>query len=109
LEKWPFFDTIQKGGSMEKEKQSGPQTGEDLAPVQEPPLPSEAHPPEEPILLNKLFPDAKHDLDSLFPDTQMKHLLRELYRTRQKNQRFLKRLNLSKIDDEGNNFDPDSR
>jgi hypothetical protein len=94
---------------VEKEKQTGTPTGEELDPAQEPPLPSEALPPEEPILLNKLFPDAKHDLDSLFPDTQMKHLLRELYRTRQRNQRFLKRLNLSKIHDEANDLDSDSK
>jgi hypothetical protein len=94
---------------VEKEKQPGIQTEEGLTPAQEPPLPSEALPPEEPILLNKLFPNAKHDLDSLFPDTRIKHLLRDLYRTRQRNQRFLKRLNLPKIHDEANDLDSDSQ
>ena len=67
-------------------------------------------PQQEPIVLSKLFPDAKHDLDTLFPDTQMKELLKEIHRTRQGNQRFLKRLNLSKIesdeDDSGNEERP---
>jgi hypothetical protein len=48
-------------------------------------------------MLGKLFPEAKHDLDTLFPDQQMKKLLKDIHRTRQSNQRFLKRLNLSKI------------
>jgi hypothetical protein len=39
-------------------------------------------------------------LDNLFPDPQMKELLKEIQRTRQGNQRFLKRLNLSKIEAE---------
>ncbi len=69
-----------------------------------------AIPQQEPIVLSKLFPDAKHDLDTLFPDTQMKELLKEIHRTRQGNQRFLKRLNLSKIeseeDDSGNEERP---
>jgi flagellar motor switch protein FliG len=65
---------------------------------QEPPPPAEAAvPQQEPIVLSKLFPDAKQDLDSLFPDPQMKEFLKEVHKTRQGNQRFLKRLNLSKI------------
>ena len=74
------------------------------------PLPQAAVPQQEPIVLSKLFPDAKQDLDTLFPDTQMKELLKEIHRTRQGNQRFLKRLNLSKIeseeDDSGNEERP---
>jgi hypothetical protein len=73
-------------------------------------LPQAAIPQQEPIVLSKLFPDAKQDLDTLFPDTQMKELLKEIHRTRQGNQRFLKRLNLSKIeseeDDSGNEERP---
>ena len=68
----------------------------------------QAPPPEQPIVLSKLFPDAKHDLDNLFPDPQMKELLKEVHRTRQGNQRFLKRLNLSKIQNEGDDLDTDS-
>ena len=69
------------------------------APEASPP-PQAAIPQQEPIVLSKLFPDAKHDLDTLFPDAQMKELLKEVQRTRQGNQRFLKRLNLSKIESE---------
>jgi hypothetical protein len=65
---------------------------------QETPPPAEgAVPQQEPIVLSKLFPDAKQDLDTLFPDPQMKELLKEVHRTRQGNQRFLKRLNLSNL------------
>jgi len=65
---------------------------------QEPPPPAEAAvPQQEPIVLSKLFPDTQQDLDSLFPDPQMKELLKEVHRTRQGNQRFLKRLNLSNL------------
>jgi len=82
--------------------------GENAVPAQESTLPSEQAPlPEQPILLSKLFPDAKHDLDNLFPDPQMKQLLKEVHRTRQGNRRFLKRLNLSKVQDEGDDVDPD--
>jgi hypothetical protein len=38
----------------------------------------------------------------------MKELLKEVHRTRQGNQRFLKRLNLSKIQNEGDDLDTDS-
>lgn len=57
-------------------------------------------PPQEPIVRSKLFPDAKQDLDNLFPDPQIKELWKEIQRTRQGNQRFLKRLNLSQIENE---------
>jgi len=54
-------------------------------------------PPEEPIILKKLYPNAKQDLDTLFPEPQMKKLLKDLASTRQKNDRFLKRVNLGEI------------
>ena len=57
-------------------------------------------PPEEPIILSRLYPETQKDLDTLFPDPQMKQLLKEVHRTQQSNQRFLKRLNLSKIQTE---------
>ena len=77
------------------------QNAETLPQAPEASLPPQAViPQQEPIVLSKLFPDAKHDLDTLFPDTQMKELLKEIHRTRQGNQRFLKRLNLSKIESE---------
>ena len=55
---------------------------------------------EEPIVLRELFPDAQRDLDALFPDPSMKKLLKELVENRKKNERFLKRLGLSKMDSE---------
>ncbi len=65
------------------------------------PLPAEAAVPhQEPIVLSKLFPEAKNDLDALFPDPQMKELLKEVHKNRQGNQRFIKRLNLSKIEED---------
>ncbi len=90
---------------MEKEIQSPAQ--EPVQNVEAPPQESNplspaetTAPQQEPIVLSRLFPDAKQDLDSLFPDPQMKELLKEIHRTRQGNQRFLKRLNLSKIETE---------
>jgi len=81
--------------------QSPAQNAETLPQAPEASVPPQAAiPQQEPIVLSKLFPDAKHDLDTLFPDTQMKELLKEIHRTRQGNQRFLKRLNLSKIESE---------
>ena len=59
-----------------------------------------AAPQQEPIVLSKLFPDTKNDLDALFPDPQMKELLKEVHKNRQGNQRFIKRLNLSKIEED---------
>ncbi len=57
-------------------------------------------PPEEPIILKKLFPRAKQDLDALFPEPGMKKLLKDLVRTRERNARFLKRVNLGEIEKE---------
>jgi hypothetical protein len=54
-------------------------------------------PAEEPILLKKLFPEAEKDLDALFPEQEMKKLLQDLVRTRQKNDRFLKRIDLDEL------------
>jgi len=59
--------------------------------------PEQALPSEEPILLKKLFPNANQDLDALFPEPSMRKLLKDLVRTRQKNERFLKGINLEKI------------
>ena len=58
------------------------------------PTTEQSLPPEEPIILKKLFPHAKQDLDILFPEPGMKKLLKDLVRTRQKNARFLKRVDL---------------
>jgi hypothetical protein len=60
---------------------------------------SEQIPPtEEPIILKTLYPHAKQDLDALFPEPNMKKLLKDLARTRQKNDRFLKRVKLGADD-----------
>ena len=50
--------------------------------------------PEEPIILNKLFPNAKQNVDALFPDADMKKLLRAVVRSRQKNERLLKTIHI---------------
>jgi hypothetical protein len=74
-------------------------TPETIQKAEEPQIPSveQTPPPEEPIILNKLFPKAEKDLDALFPEPSMKKLLKDVIRTRQKNDRFLKRINLGKI------------
>ncbi len=58
------------------------------------PATEQSLPPEEPIILKKLFPHAKQDLDALFPEPGMKKLLKDLVRTRQRNARFLRRVDL---------------
>jgi len=104
-----FFDRLSRRKNVGNENQLPLPAGENAAPAQESNLPNEqAPPPEQPILLSKLFPEAKHDLDNLFPDPQVKQLLKEVHRTRQGNQRFLKRLNLSKVQNEGDDSDTDS-
>ena len=86
---------------VQSPRQPPTQSGETPPPTQEQVPPAEAAAPQqEPIVLSKLFPDAKADLDALFPDPQMKELLREVQKNRQGNQRFIKRLNLSKIEEE---------
>jgi hypothetical protein len=62
------------------------------------PAPSETvPPPEEPIVLNQIFPDANRDLDALFPDPNMKKLLKDVIRNRQRNERFLKKVTLDEL------------
>ena len=53
--------------------------------------------PEEPIILKELFPKAENDLDALFPEPGMKKLIKDVVKTKQKNDRFLNRINLRKI------------
>ncbi len=53
--------------------------------------------PEEPIFLKELFPKVEKDLDALFPEPGMKKLLRDVVKTKRKNERFLNRINLRKI------------
>jgi hypothetical protein len=77
------------------------QSAETLPQAPEQPVPAEAAAPQpEPIVLSELFPDSKTNLDALFPDPQMKEFLKEVHKNRQSNQRFIKRLNLSKIEED---------
>jgi hypothetical protein len=103
LEKQPAFGILTgRRKAVENETQSPVQppiqSAETPPQSQEPPPPAEAAvPQQEPIVLSKLFPEAQQDLDTLFPDPQMKELLKEVHRNRQGNQRFLNRLNLSNL------------
>ncbi len=76
---------------MDKIEQT-PKDQETLVPPTE-----QAPPPEVPIILRELFPKAEKDLDALFPDPGMKKLLRDVVKTKRKNERFLNRINLRKI------------
>ena len=51
-------------------------------------------PAEEPIELRKLFPGAQQDLDTLFPDPNMKKLLKEIVENRKRNESFVKKINI---------------
>jgi hypothetical protein len=81
------------------------ETGEKTPQTEESKISSaeQALPNEEPIILKKLYPHAKQDLDALFPEPNLKKLLRDLVRTRQKNERFLKRVDpgVSHLEEEG--------
>ena len=65
-------------------------------------------PVEESIALSKLFPNAKQDLDSLFPDPQMKKLLKDIHRTQQSNSRFLNRLHVDESPPETEDPSPET-
>ena len=71
------------------------QTGEKTPQTEESKISSSEQtlPTEEPILLKKLYPHAKQDLDALFPEPNLKKLLKDLVRTRQNNDRFLEKVN----------------
>jgi hypothetical protein len=89
----PLLFYWEGGEILDKEDQkeiapSSPQTEEIQPPAAPPP------PVEETIVLGKLFPDVKQDLDSLFPDPQMKKLLKDIHRNQENNSRFLKRLHV---------------
>lgn len=59
--------------------------------------PASSLPAEDPISLNKLYPDAKQDLDALFTEPSLKKLLHETLQTRKKNERFLQKIHLPEI------------
>jgi hypothetical protein len=58
----------------------------------QPPSAGQPQSAEEMIVLNKLFPDAHRDLDTLFPDPNMKKLLKEVVESRKRNERFVKKI-----------------
>jgi hypothetical protein len=58
----------------------------------QPPSAGQPQSAEEMIVLNKLFPDARRDLDTLFPDPNMKKLLKEIVESRKRNERFVKKI-----------------
>jgi hypothetical protein len=64
-----------------------------IPPVEQVPSPK----PEEPIILSKLFPKTEKDLDALFPEPSLKKLIKDVVKTRQKNARFLKQINLATL------------
>jgi hypothetical protein len=90
---------------LESEGQMDAQTGEETPQPEESRISSSEQVPstEEPIILKTLYPHAKQDLDALFPEPNMKKLLQELVKTRQKNDRFLKRIKLITVDLEEEN------
>jgi hypothetical protein len=103
LEKGNFSDIFNCTGTQsEGEGQMETQPGEAIQQPQETKIspPEQSVPPEEPIILKKLFPHAKQDLDALFPEPGMKKFLKDLIRTRQRNDRFLKRVNLGDVQTE---------
>ncbi len=56
--------------------------------------------PPESIELAHLFPGAQQDLDALFPEPDMKRLLKDVVENLKKNQRFIKRLNRNVTEEE---------
>ena len=58
----------------------------------QPPSAGLPQPAEEMIVLNKLFPHANRDVDALFPDQNMKKLLKEIVDNRKRNERFVKKI-----------------
>ena len=60
----------------------------------QPPSAGQPQAPEEPIELRKLFPDTPQDVDALFPDVNIKKLLKEIVENRKRNERFVKKVNM---------------
>ncbi|MBU1206546.1 MAG: hypothetical protein KKH04_06425 [Proteobacteria bacterium] len=99
MEKDGFFGIFIYQNKKHQKTEQAMDTPETIPKAEEPQISSveQTLPPEDPIILNKLFPKAEKDLDALFPEPSMKKLLKDVIRTRQKNDRFLKRINLGKI------------
>ncbi len=64
------------------------------------PSSGQSQPAEEPIELSGLFPDARQDLDALFPDPNIKRLLKEIVEIRKKNARFVTKIKTEVTEEE---------
>jgi hypothetical protein len=87
------FVLLKKGEVMDKLENKPENNPTPLNDAQLPPG-GQPQPPEEPIDLRKLFPEAQQDLDALFPDPNTKKLLKEIVENRKRNERFVKKVNI---------------
>jgi hypothetical protein len=51
----------------------------------------------EPVDLNRVFQEEERDLNSMFPDGEMRKFLRQVDKNRRSNQRFLKGIKRDKL------------
>lgn len=51
----------------------------------------------DPVDLNRVFNEEEHDLNSMFPDGEMRKFLKQVDRNRRSNQRFLKGMKKEKL------------
>jgi hypothetical protein len=51
----------------------------------------------DPVDLNRVFQEEEHDLNSMFPDGEMRKFLRQVDKNRRSNQRFLKGMKRDKL------------
>lgn len=51
----------------------------------------------DPVDLNRVFEEGDRDLNSMFPDGEMRKFLRQINRNRRSNQRFLERIKRDKL------------
>ena len=52
---------------------------------------------EDKVDLNRVFREAERDLNSMFPDGEMRKFLRKVKKNRSSNERFLKGINSDKL------------
>ena len=52
---------------------------------------------EEKVDLNRVFQEAERDLNSMFPDGEMRKFLRQVKKNRSSNERFLKGIKSEKL------------
>jgi hypothetical protein len=99
FEKEHSFVILKKGDLMEKPENKAENNPAALEGAQ-PSSGGQPQPAEEPIELRKLFPAAHQDLDALFPDPNIKKLLKEIVESRKKNERFVKKINKEVTEEE---------